>query len=100
MSRNILKGLARFNVWLALFLIPHQVLASGPPATMLVNVADTRAMEPGVGLLIANIYNEGYWLFGAMVVVVMVTEGLVLGLGMDRLIGLLGINLGKMDHHE
>jgi len=32
--------------------------------------------------------------------VIMATMGLVLGYVFDRLIGLLGINLGRMEHHE
>ena len=37
---------------------------------------------------------------GTWTVVVMSFIGLVLGLVFDRLVGLLGINLGKLDHHE
>ncbi len=74
--------------------------APAKPATTLVNVADTRAMDPGIGRWIADIYNTNLWWFGALVVITMVTMGLVLGLVTDRLVGLLGINLGKISHHE
>jgi hypothetical protein len=74
--------------------------AGGPPATKLVNVADTRGLAPGITRFVADVYNESYVLFALLVVVVMATLGLVLGVGIDRLIGLLGIDLGKMSHHE
>jgi hypothetical protein len=79
-----------------------QVLAAGggKAATKLVNVADTRALPPGYSRWVADIYNTNLWLFGLLVVVVMVLMGLVLGLAFDKAIGLLGINLGKLDHHE
>ena len=72
----------------------------GKPAKKLVNVADTRAMEPGLGRFIGDVYNSSLWLYGGLVVVTMVGMGLVLGLTVDRLMGLLGINLGKLEHHE
>jgi hypothetical protein len=74
--------------------------AGGKPATPLIGVADTRAMVPGIGKWIGDLYNGNLWVFGAVVVVVMAAEGLVLGLGFDKLIGLLGLDLGKLDHHE
>jgi len=74
--------------------------AGGPPATQLVNVADTRTIPPGLGLWLAQIYNESFVLFGGLVVVIMVAMGLVLGFGFDRALQLLGLNLGKLDHHE
>jgi hypothetical protein len=79
-----------------------QALAAGggKPATKLVNVADTRLMSPGLGKWLAGIYNDSYWLYALVSVGIMAGMGIVLGLGMDRLISLLGINLGKMDHHE
>lgn len=72
----------------------------GKPATQLVNVADTRDLEPGLSLWIANIYNESYFLFAVLTVVVMALMGLVLGLLADRVFALLGIHLGKLEHHE
>lgn len=72
----------------------------GKPATTLVNVADTRAMEPGLSRWIADVYNHSLWLYGLLVVGIMCTMGLVLGLATDRAVGLLGINLGRMTHHE
>ncbi len=74
--------------------------AGGPPATRLLNVADTRGLEAGPGLWAAQIYNESFLLYGGVVVMVMVAMGLVLGFGFDRAMQLLGLDLGKLEHHE
>jgi hypothetical protein len=74
--------------------------AGGKPATKLVNVADTRAMAPGFSRWLAEVYNDSLLLYGLVVVGVMAGMGAVLGFGFDRAMGLLGINLGKLDHHE
>jgi peptidoglycan/LPS O-acetylase OafA/YrhL len=87
---------------LALFLLPSIIYAAGggKPATKIYNVADTRAMEPGLSKWIADIYNSNLWLYGGVIVLIMASMGLIIGLGMDKVVGLLGINLGKLDHHE
>jgi hypothetical protein len=72
----------------------------GKPATKLVNVADTRSLDPGFSKWIADIYNTSHWQFGLLVVVTMAVMGLVLGYGSDRIMGLLGLDLGKIQHHE
>jgi hypothetical protein len=79
-----------------------EVLAAGggKPATKLVNVADTRAMTPGFSRWVADMYNTNLWLYGIIVVVLMASLGLVLGTVFDRILGLLGIHLGKLEHHE
>jgi hypothetical protein len=74
--------------------------APAKPDTKLVNVADTRGLGPGITKWIADIYNTSYWQFAVLVVVTMAAMGLILGYGCDRLVRLLGINLGKMQHHE
>jgi hypothetical protein len=73
--------------------------AGGKPATKLVNVANTHDAH-GISLWVANIYNSSMWLYGLLVVVTMVLMGLVLGFACDRMMGLLGIDLGRMQHHE
>jgi len=84
-----------------LTLVASQALAAGgAPARKLVNVADTRGLPPGLTRWIGDLYNTSDWLFAALVVAVMVTMGVVLGLGCDRAMGMLGINLGKLKHHE
>jgi hypothetical protein len=57
-------------------------------------------MTPGVSKWVADAYNGDRWFFGFVVVAVMALEGLVLGLVFDRLIGSLGIRLGRHEHHE
>jgi hypothetical protein len=74
--------------------------APAAPAQKLVNVADTRDMVPGLSRWLADVYNESLWAYGAVVVVTMVVMGFGLGLVADRLVGLLGIDLGKLKHHE
>jgi hypothetical protein len=98
----LLLGLAAlFIMALTLFLptISHAA-GGGKPATKIYNVADTREMEPGLSKWIADIYNGNLWLYGAAIVLIMAGMGLVIGLGMDKLIALLGINLGRLEHHE
>ena len=78
-----------------------EALAAGAaPAKKLVNIADTRNLEPGLSKWIADLYNASYLQFALVVVAIMAVMGLVLGLCCDRLVGLLGLNLGKMHHHE
>ena len=94
--RRLLSAAIPFALWV--WALP--VLASAPPATKIINVADSRAMAPGLGKWIADVYNSSYWLYGAVVVVSMAGMGFILGMGFDRLISLLGIDLGKLEHHE
>ncbi|OGQ85164.1 MAG: hypothetical protein A2289_07105 [Deltaproteobacteria bacterium RIFOXYA12_FULL_58_15] len=74
--------------------------AGGKPAEKLVAVADTRDVAPGLSKFIADVYNDNLLLFGVLVVVTMASMGAILGFFFDKAIGLLGINLGKLDHHE
>ena len=85
----------------ALVLIAGEALAAGgKPATKLINVADIRTMGPGLSRWIAEVYNDNLWLYGLLVVVTMALMGSILGFGFDRLVGMLGIDLGKIEHHE
>jgi hypothetical protein len=72
----------------------------GKPATKLINVADTRDTGPGLAKWVGDLYNDDLWLYGLVVVLVMASEGFALGIVFDKLIGLMGIRLGKLDHHE
>ena len=84
-----------------MWLMAEAALAGGgKPATKIYNVADTRTMDSGFSKWIADVYNTNLWLYALTVVVVMALMGLILGYGMDRLLGVLGINLGKLEHHE
>lgn len=94
---RLAAALTAFLLWAP---VREVMAAAGKPATKLVNVADTRGLGPGITKWVGDLYNASDWQFAAMVVVIMSTMGLVLGFGCDRLVGLLGINLGKMKHHE
>jgi hypothetical protein len=72
----------------------------GKPVTKLVNVVDTRNMSPGFVRWVADVYNTNLWLYGLLVVGIMAGMGIFFGSVFDRLIAMLGINLGKLDHHE
>jgi len=85
------------TVWL---MAEAALAGGGKPATKIYNVADTRAMDSGFSKWIADVYNTNLWTYALLVVVVMALMGLILGYGMDRVLGVLGINLGKLDHHE
>ncbi len=74
--------------------------APAKAAKQLVNIADTRALPPGLTRWIADVYNTSHWEYGLLVVVVMAAMGLILGYGFDRLVGTLGIDLGRLEHHE
>lgn len=89
-------------VWVfSLFFGLNELLAgSGKPATKLVNVADTRSLEPGLTKWIADLYNSDLWLFSLFTIVVMALMGLILGTLFDRAMILFGIHLGKIEHHE
>ncbi len=72
---------------LAYTLAASDVLAAGgKPAKKLVNVADTRGLQPGLTKWLGDVYNTNLWLYAAVVVVIMVGMGLVLGFGVDRLV--------------
>ena len=99
------RGLLLFVSWLApaaalAELMVQRAWAAAGPATKLVNVADTRNMPPGLSKWIADLYNGNLWGYGAVVVLVMAAMGYILGSGFDRLMGLVGINLGRLEHHE
>jgi len=91
-----------FATLVAATLISSEALAAGggKPATKLINVADTRAMGTGFAKMIADIYNSNLWLYGLTVVIVMAAMGAILGFAFDRLVIMLGIDLGKLEHHE
>ena len=89
------------SLMILLWMFPGALLAAGgKPATKLINVADVRGLEEGLTKFVGDLYNTSYWLFGVATVVIMASMGLILGLGFDKLIGLLGLDLGKLDHHK
>jgi len=50
--------------------------------------------------MVADIYNSDLWLYGLTVILVMAGMGFIIGFGMDKLVSHLGIDLGKLEHHE
>jgi len=73
---------------------------SGRPESSVVNHADTSQLPPGLARSIAELYNHSLWLYGLTVVVVMAGMGLVLGLVTDRIMAMLGVDLGRTARHE
>ncbi len=98
-ARRCVVGLAR-AVLATVVMTGSAFAAGGPPATKLINVVDTRGLESGPSLWVSQIYNDSFPLFGLLVVVVMATQGAILGFGFDRVMNLLGLDLGKLSHHE
>jgi hypothetical protein len=96
--KTVLASLLRGLVLIA----PGPLAAAAPakPARQLVNIADTRALPPGLSRWIADVYNASHWEYGLLVVVVMAVMGVVLGAGFDRAVSMLGIDLGRLEHHE
>ena len=100
--RRIRAWLCGVSSFLLTLLLTGSAFAAGggKAATKIYNVADTRAMTAGLSKWIADIYNSSLLLFGLTVVVVMVVMGLTIGYAMDALVSRLGIDLGKLEHHE
>jgi hypothetical protein len=100
-ARRAIAAIALLGITSVLLVAaPALAAGGGKAATQLVQVADTRDMGPGFAKWTADLYNTNLWLFSAATVAIMVAMGLLLGWGCDKLIGLLGINLGKLSHHE
>jgi hypothetical protein len=97
-------GLSFLIIVLAVLFLSLQgteaMAAGAAPAEKLVNVADTRDLGPGLAKWTGDLYNTSLLNFGLAVVLVMAGMGVVLGLLCDRLVGFLGLDLGKMQHHE
>jgi len=93
----------RAVLWCTVGLLALPVVAwaagGGKPANKLVSVADTRYVT-GLAKWTGDVYNTNLWLYGLVVVVTMVLMGLILGAAFDRLLGLLGLELGRLEHQE
>jgi len=87
-------------LWVVYFAGSPAFAAGGKPAEKLVNVADTRAMQPGLSMWIADVYNSNLWLYAVVVVLLMGFMGVILGFGFDRLLVMMGLEFGRLDHHE
>ncbi len=98
--RSARAGLRRVAGSAAVWLLAASAWAGGgKPAGKLVHVADTRGTS-GLTRWVADVYNDSYLLFALVVVLVMSGMGLLLGVASDKVMGMLGIDLGRMEHHE
>ena len=102
-KRQRFRRLVRLPLATAPFLFSGSmaVLEAGSSSReRLVNVADTAKLTPGLSRWIAEVYNASYLQFGFLVVAVMTLIGITLGYCCDRLMSFLGLDLGKIQHHE
>ncbi len=83
-----------------MFLAPMATWAAGSEKQgKLVHVADTRNLA-GFNLYIANLYNTNRLLFTLEAVLLTALMGLMLGLLMDWIVGLIGLDLSKREGKE
>lgn len=78
---------------------PDLVSAAGQKASEIVVVADTRNLTGFVHYM-ANLYNENLWLFALWSVILTTIFGVVLGVLMDFVMKLTGLDLGKTRKNE
>jgi len=73
--------------------LARMALAAGQKASDLVVVADTRVLDNPVLLYFADLYNTNLVLFALWTVVLTAAYGCFLGVLMDKLMGLTGLDL-------
>jgi hypothetical protein len=98
-TRRIVRSaavLAAVSPWL---LVAGIHAAGGESQGALVHVADTRHLT-GVSLYFANLYNVDRLLFTVVSVGLTGMLGLGLGMVMDVLVGLIGLDLNKREARE
>ncbi len=76
-----------------LAVLPQLALAGGGGATELVVVADTRVIGNSIMLYFADLYNTNILLFAVWAVVLTAAYGCFLGVLMDKIMGLTGLDL-------
>lgn len=74
-------------------LLPRLVWAAGEKATDLVVVADTRIISSGIMRYFADLYNTNVVLFAVWAVVLTAAYGCFLGVLMDKIMALTGLDL-------
>jgi hypothetical protein len=74
-------------------LLAPLALAAGGKASDLVVVADTRVLDSEILLYFANLYNTNIVLFAVWTVVLTAAYGCLLGVVMDKLMALTGLDL-------
>lgn len=80
-------------------LFPNLAIAAAGKAERLIVVADTR-MLTGLNFYLANLYNEDVWLFAVWAVVITSLLGVGLGLLMDVIMKVIGLDLTKRSSVE
>jgi hypothetical protein len=75
-------------------------IAGAEPAAQIQPPPDTTTAPSGFSRWITDLYHTNLYLYGVLVVVVMAGMGACLGYGMDRVIRLLGIDLGRLERRE
>ena len=87
-------------LWLALAVVPLAVAAGpGEKQGKLVHVADTRQLV-GLNLYFANLYNTNRVLFTLEVMLITVGMGVGLGIIMDKVVAMIGLDLTKRSVKE
>jgi hypothetical protein len=81
-------------------LLPRHVLASGDePATALDHRVNTVGLD-GIGLTLAQVYNEHRLLYAAVTTVAMAVFGVIIAFAVDAVLGRLGLRVSKAEHRE
>ncbi len=98
MMKGIWMKISSFVIIMCV-LLPQTVLASGPPAALVVIVADTRGLT---GLLHAwgTLYNESHLYFSLLTILLIPVIGLIFGTIADIVMKTIGIDLEHRDLAE
>ncbi len=91
--RTLVAGLAAGG-W-----FPALAAAAGEKQEKLVHVADTRGLS-GFNLYFADLYNTNRLLFTLETIAITIVMGATLGFVMDKLVGMIGLDLSKRDVKE
>ena len=102
------RNLTSFTVVLLSFVImtlwfgpgAAHAFAGDEPAAQIQPPLDTTSAPSGLSRWVTDLYHTNLYLYGALVVAVMAGMGACLGYGMDRVIRLLGIDLGRLERRE
>jgi len=71
----------------------------GEKATKLERKVDLANLS-GINRLFASWYNDNIWLYALIVTVLMGVIGLLIALGTDIILKLVGMEVSKIEHHE
>jgi hypothetical protein len=71
----------------------------GEKATKLEHKVDLANLS-GLNRLFASWYNDNIWLYALIVTVLMGVIGLIIALGTDVILKMVGMEVSKIEHHE